>query len=109
MKHLQKFNLFEGQAFKAMKQRDKKEVWDADRISTLQGKIKSHVISQGATIKKVGNDFEIHLEDKMVAQVMFRDDYVGIRKEGAKFVDKFNHTEFGKIKSLLTNIIKNNK
>jgi hypothetical protein len=40
---------------------------------------------------------------------MFRDDYVGVKKQGVKFTDEFEYTEFGKIKSKLTEIIKSCK
>ena len=37
---------------------------------------------------------------------MFRDDYIGVKKEGGKFTDKFEYTELGKIKKHLTDLIK---
>ena len=42
---------------------------------------------------------------------MFRDDYVGVKKQGVKFTDEFEYTEsgMGKIKSKLTEIIKSCK
>ena len=62
----------------------------------------------GAKIKKVGNDFEIH-HGEHIAQVMFREDYIGVKKEGNKFPKEFKYTELGKIKSEITDIIKNSK
>ena len=110
MKHIKKFDLFEeGKAFKATAQKDKKKVWDTDQKEAFRGKVESHVKSQGAKTKQVGNDLEIHCGDDHIAQVMFRDSYVGVKKEGAKFVDEFEYTEFGKIKSKLTDIIKSCK
>jgi hypothetical protein len=38
---------------------------------------------------------------------MFRDEYVGIKKQGVKFTDEFGYNELGKIKSKLSDIIKN--
>ena len=57
-------------------------------------------------IKKVGNDFEIHHEGERIAQGMFREDYIGVKKEGNKFPKEFEYTELGKIKSEITDIIK---
>jgi ribosomal protein S19 len=106
MKHLQKFELFEGKAFKATATKDKKKSWDADQKEAFRDKVKSHVKSQDAKTKQVGDDLEIHCGDKHIAQVMFRNDYVGVKKQGVKFTDEFEYTEFGKIKSKLTEIIK---
>ena len=68
--------------------------------------IKSHVYGLGAKIKQVGNDFEIHYGGEHIAQVMFREDYIGVKKEGNKFPKEFEYTELGKIKSEITDLIK---
>jgi len=106
MKHLQKFELFEGKAFKATATKDKKKAWSTDQKDAFRDKVKSHVKSQDAKTKQVGDDLEIHCDGDHIAQVMFRNDYVGVKKQGVKFTDEFEYTEFGKIKSKLTEIIK---
>ena len=37
---------------------------------------------------------------------MLRDDYIGVKKKGAKFTDEFDYTELGKIKSKINDIVK---
>jgi hypothetical protein len=81
----------------------KKESHD---VSKFQGMIESHVYGLGAKIKQVGNDFEIHYGGEHIAQVMFREDYIGVKKEGNKFPKEFKYAELGKIKSEITDIIK---
>jgi predicted CopG family antitoxin len=83
--------------------KNKKEVHD---ISKFQGMIEGHVYGLGAKIKQVGNDFEIHYGGEHIAQVMFREDYIGVKKEGNKFPKEFEYTELGKIKSEITDLIK---
>jgi hypothetical protein len=109
MKHLKGFNLFEGKAFKATANKDKKKAFDADQKETFRDKVTSHVKSQGCSTKQVGNDLEIHCDGDHIAQVMFRDDYIGIKKVGVKFTDEFEYTQLGDIKKALTKIINNCK
>lgn len=78
-----------------------------DRISTFQNKVESHVYGLGAKIKQVGSDFEVNYGGECILQIMFRDDFIGIKKLGSKFTDKYNYTELGKIKSEITDSIKN--
>jgi hypothetical protein len=94
----------EGKAYKAVTSKDKDI-----KISSFQDKIESHISGLGAKIKKVGNDFEIHHDGEHIAQVMFREDYIGVKKEGNKFPKEFEYTELGKIKSEITDIIKSSK
>ena len=83
--------------------RDRLSFWQqVSSRSSFQDKIESHISGLGCKIKKVGNDFEIHHEDERIAQVMFREDYIGIKKEGNKFPKEFEYTELGKIKSEIT-------
>jgi len=82
---------------------------DPDKKEDFRTKINSHVKSQGLKTKQVGNDFEILHDGDMIAQVMFRDDYIGVKKKGVKFVDEFKYNELGKIKSKITEIIKSVK
>ena len=91
----------EGKAYKAVTSKDKDV-----KISSFQDKIESHISGLGCKIKKVGNDFEIHHEGERIAQVMFREDYIGIKKEGNKFPKEFEYTELGKIKSEITDLVK---
>lgn len=109
MKHLQNFDLFEGRTFKDTKKPHAKKAWDPDKKADFREKIEDHVKSQGLKTKKVGNDIEIHHDDKMIAQVMFRDSYVGVKEKGAKHTDEFEYTELGKIKSKVSEIIKSSK
>jgi hypothetical protein len=92
----------EGRAYDVAK-KGKKESHD---VSKFQGMIESHVYGLGAKIKQVGNDFEIHYGGEHIAQVMFREDYIGVKKEGNKFPKEFEYTELGKIKSEITDLIK---
>ena len=41
-----------------------------------------------------------------ILQVMFRQDYIGLKKTGAKFTDEFKYDELGKIKSKIGEIVK---
>lgn len=95
----------EGKTFDVAK-KSKKEAVD---ISKFQDTIKSHIKSLDCTIKQVGSDFEIHLNKKHIAQVMFREDYIGVKKEENKFPKEFEYNELGKIKSEITDIIKSQK
>lgn len=92
----------EGRTYDVAK-KSKKESQD---LSKFQGMIENHVYGLGAKIKQVGNDFEIHYGGEHIAQVMFREDYIGVKKEGNKFPKEFEYTELGKIKSEITDLIK---
>lgn len=96
----------EGSAFLANQQKYKKEIWDRDKIATFQEKVEGHVIGLGAKIKQVGNDYEIYYGGKHIIQVMFRPDYVGVKKQDDKFASEFKYDQLGKIKSKLTEYIK---
>ena len=109
MKHIKNFELFEGKAFKATATKDKKKAWDTDQKEAFREKVASHAKSQDCKTKQVGNDLEIHCGEDHIAQVMFRDDYVGIKKQGVKFTDEYEYTQLGDIKKALTKIIKDCK
>ncbi len=109
MKHIKKFDLFEGRAIKATSTKNKVKEYTDDQKEAFRDKVKSHVKSQDCVTKQVGNDLEIHLDKKHIAQVMFRDTYVGIKKQGSKFSDEFEYTQFGEIKKTLSKIIKDCK
>jgi len=97
----------EGKAYKATKKPFENKPWDEDKKDAFRRKIEDHVKSLKATVKQIGNDFELKLTGDKIAQIMFRDDYVGIKKEGTKFTEEFKYDELGKIKKKLTELIKN--
>ena len=109
MIHLKNFNIFEGRTEKDVRKPRPDKAWDADKKSDFREKIEAHTKSQKVKTKRVGNDLEIICDDEMVAQVMFRDQFVGIKKKGGKFTDEFKYTELGKIKSKITEINKSCK
>ncbi len=109
MKHLKKFELFEGRTEKAVKTSDKHTEVKADRKESMRKSVKDHIKSLGGKIVQVGDDFEIHMDTEDIAQVMFRKDYIAVKKEGNKFPKEFEYTELGKIKSEITSIIKSCK
>ncbi len=86
-----------------------KKSWDPNKKRDFLLTIKNHIKSKELTSKQVGNDLEIICNDKMIAQVMFRDSYVGVRAKGAKFADEFEYTELGKIKAKISEIVKDCK
>jgi len=100
--------LEEGKTYRDTKKFFGKKEWEPDKKDSFRSKVKDHIKSQNMKAVQVGNDFEIRskLEDKKVGIAMFRDDYIGVKKEGTKFVDEFKYTELGKIKSAITKIIK---
>lgn len=96
-------SLNEGATEKASKRKDK----NVDvNIDLMRKKVKDHVISQGCDTKQIGNDLEIHLDKEHIAQVMFRADYIGVKKVDNKFPKEFGYDELGKIKTELSVIIK---
>lgn len=105
MKHIFGFDLFEGRAYKDTKKKFAKKAWDPDKKADFRDKIKSHIKSLGLTTKQVGNDLEMHdNEGKCLAQIMFREKYIGIKKNNSKFVEEFGYDELGKIKSEINKI-----
>jgi hypothetical protein len=101
--------LSEGATEKAAKRKDKNLEVNPDKMDSMRKKVKDHVESQGCETKQVGDDFEVHLDGEHIAQIMFRKDYIGVKKVGNKFPKEFEYTELGKIKSELSDIIKYNK
>lgn len=108
MKHLKKFeDILEGKTFKDVNKKYPTKEWDPDKKEDFRKTIQDLVKSKGKKVNKVGNDFEILGEDKeVIAQILFRNDYVGVKKKGVKFVDEFKYNELGKIKSKIVEIIK---
>lgn len=109
MRYLNTFALFEGKTEKAAKTGNKHLEVKEDKKDLMRKSVKDHVKSQGCDTKQVGDDFEVHLDDKHIAQVMFRKDYIGVKKIGSKFPKELGYNELGKIKSELSDIIKSNK
>ncbi len=101
--------LTEGATEKAAKRKDKKLEINEDKMDLMRKKVKDHIKSQGCDTKQVGDDFEVHLDKEHIAQVMFRKDYIGVKKVGNKFPKELGYDELGKIKSELSDIIKSKK
>jgi|688.fasta_scaffold83951_4 hypothetical protein len=81
---------------------DKKENFRTE----VKNLIKSH---DDFNFKQVGNDLSIHKDGEHILQVMFRDDYVGVQKNGNKFPKEFEYNELGKIKKEIGDILKSKK
>lgn len=96
----------EGKAFKASKTPYEKKPWDNNNKETFRKKVEDHVKSQGGSVKLVGNDFELFISKEKIGQVMFRNEYIGIKKQGDKFINEFTYKQLGEIKKELTSIIK---
>lgn len=96
----------EGKTFQDVKKLHPKREWDPNKKDDFRKQIKNLVKSKGYTTKQVGNDLEVICDEEMVAQVMFRQSYVGIKKSGDRFTKEFKYTELGKIKSKVGEIIK---
>jgi hypothetical protein len=97
-------DVYEGRTEKASKEKDSDV-----KLEQFRKTIGDFLKGKDCKTKKVGDDFEVHFNDEHVAQVMFRKDYVGVKKEGNKFPKEFDYNELGKIKSELTSIIKSEK
>ena len=57
-------------------------------------------------MKQVGDDFEVHVDNEHVAQVMFRKDKMTVKKEGSKFGKDFKYNQLGDVKKELTSLLK---
>lgn len=75
-------------------------------VSKFQDIIENHIAELKAKVKKIGTDFEIHYDNKHIGQVMFRKDYISVKKEGDKFAKEFDYNQMSKIKSQISDIIK---
>lgn len=98
-------NSNEGKAFKASRNPfgDKTK---EDKKDQFRKAVEDHIKDKGCKTKKVGDDFEIHADGEHVAQVMFRNDKVTVKKQGNKFGKDFEYNQLGKIKAEITDIIK---
>jgi hypothetical protein len=102
--------LGEGVAEKSVRTKDKHTEVKADKKDSFRKKLKDIIESnKDCKTKQVGDDLEIHCCDEHIAQVMFRSDYVGVKKVGNKFPKEFGYEELGKIKAEISSIIKSCK
>jgi hypothetical protein len=102
--------LGEGVAEKSVRTKDKNTNIKADKKDSFRKKLKDIIESnKDCKTKQVGDDLEIHCCDEHVGQVMFRADYVGVKKVGNKFPKEFGYEELGKIKAEISSIIKSYK
>jgi hypothetical protein len=103
-------SLNEGVAEKSVRNKDKHKEVKADKKDSFRKKIKDIIESnKDCKTKQVGDDLEVHCCDDHIAQVMFRADYVGIKKVDNKFPKEFGYEELGKIKAEISSIIKSCK
>jgi hypothetical protein len=103
-------SLNEGVAEKSVRTKDKHTEVKADKKDSFRKKIKDIIESdKDCKTKQVGDDLEVHCSDEHIAQVMFRVDYVGVKKVGNKFPKEFGYEELGKIKAEISSIIKSCK
>jgi hypothetical protein len=96
----------EGIAEKGVRVKNKNKDINPDRKDNFRKKLGDYVKSMGFKHKQVGDDLEIHSDNEHIAQLMFRNDYITVKKVGNKFGKEFEYNELGKIKSELNNIIK---
>lgn len=102
--------LGEGVAEKSVRTKNKHTEIKADKKDSFRKKIKDIIEShKDCKTKQVGDDLEVHCCDEHIAQVMFRSDYVGVKKVGNKFPKEFGYEELGKIKAEISSIIKSCK
>lgn len=111
MEHIKNFidyNTNEGKTFKSSKAYNKRD-YEPDKRDEFRGMIKDHIKSHSCITKRIGNDLEIYLLGKHICQVMFRKDYMSVKKVGEKFDKIFKYNELGKIKTEITKIIRDSK
>jgi hypothetical protein len=95
----------EGKAFRASKNPYGKTTKE-DKKDQLRKAVEDHIKDKGCKTKKVGDDFEVHYDGEHVAQVMFRNDKITVKKQGNKFGKDFDYNQLGKIKAEITDIVK---
>jgi hypothetical protein len=94
-------NVKEGRTYDVAKKVSK----ESTDINKFQDMIEKHITELKAKVKKVGSDFEIHYNGKHIGQVMFRKDYIAVKKEENKFPKEFEYSQKSKIKSEITELI----
>lgn len=95
----------EGKLYNATKKEHSKHDWDPDKSKEIREKVEVFLKSLKCKTKQIGSDLEVYFDDEYIAQVMFRKDFVTVKKDGAKFGKEFKYTEFGKIKEELKSLI----
>ncbi len=101
MKYLNKFKTFEGRTEKASKEKDSDV-----KLEDFRTKVKDFLKVKDCKVKQVGDDFEVHVDNEHIAQVMFRKDKMTVKKEGSKFGKDFKYNQLGDMKKELTSILK---
>jgi hypothetical protein len=74
------------------------------KLDKFQDNVKNFLKSKDCDVKQVGDDFEVHSDDKTI-QIMFRKTGIKIKKEGEKFAKEFDFKEMGKIKSEINKML----
>lgn len=77
-----------------------------NRKETFRDKISEHLTSQQCNIEQIGDDFEVYLNDEMICQVMFRDEYIGVKGYYDRFIKEYPYNKLGDIKKQLSDIIR---
>lgn len=95
----------EGKLYQATRKEHSRHDWDLDKSKEIREKVEVFLKSVKCKTKKIGSDLEVYFDDEYIAQVMFRKDFVTVKKDGAKFGKEFKYTEFGKIKEELKSLI----
>ena len=116
MKNIQNWENFnEGKTEKASKTGNKRTEIKEDKKDLMRKSVKDHVKSQECDTKKVGDDFEIHLDKKHIGQVIFRDN-IKVKKVNNDKIGKFgfegqysDKSDFAKIKKEIKKIVDENK
>lgn len=111
MKHLDNFKIYEyGSTYKSTKQKYSDEPWKggSEKIEKFSKKIKDLIKSKGLTFKTVGTDLEVFDGSDKLGNIMFRKDFVGVKKLGSKFTSEFDYEEFGKIKKEINKLNESN-
>jgi len=94
MKNIKNWTSFnEGKAMIASKSKDNDVKKD-----TFRDKVEDILKSANLKFKKIGDDFEVNCGDKSL-QIMFRNDYIGLKVKGVKNTNEFKYNELGKVKS----------
>lgn len=97
MNHLKNFKIFEGK-IKDINNNPFNDPLSTNKKDLIKKKLKDHIKSiSGLEISQVGNDLSIS-DGVKSAKIIFKDNYVGIKKDGQKFIDKLGYNEFGKIR-----------
>jgi len=111
MKHLKNFELFEGKTEKAAKTGNKNTETKEDKTLSMRKKVTDEIKSlEDVKTKEDGkSDLSVYFKDEHVAQVMFRKDYIGVKKVGERDVSEFGYDKTGSVRGLVREIIKSKK